>query len=163
MSIIWRKKMPKQYTVEDLPAVATFVSNESCPHLRLRLKHTEEKLNPANGTYERVEGTGVEVRFQSRSLQINNSKLLALMLASKCFRGGAVGFDIDKSDPSGFWRAMGVVKEKIVKTYDLTDSGVIDPKKINVKEIKANLPEEAKPLSTVAGYEQSIANKQATG
>lgn len=98
-------------TEEDLPKWAVFQS-DFADH-RLFLSPTQSQYNRNTEKDERVPGTGVRLKATGGSLVVKNKKLLQLLMASSAYKRGIVR--IDFSDPTGFWRDVGMVEVKTIQ------------------------------------------------
>ncbi len=128
--------MNRDLEEEDLPLVAVFYSDK-LKHARVRIDSVQEQVG-FGGRMERKAGTGFDVLFRVHRAYVRNSKVLALMMKHPMFRHTS-GWDIDEEDPTGFWRAMGIVKE------------------IQVVETRLNLEATEKPeLPNLAGIKSKV-------
>jgi hypothetical protein len=107
---------PKTKKVFDLTAAnlakpAVFTSDNHSHFLFLVEK--QSVMNEHTKKHESVPGSAVRVRFRFNSLSVNNKKLLELVMGSDAYRRGTVR--VDHSDPTGFWRDVGMVETKTVE------------------------------------------------
>jgi len=121
---------------EDLPVVAVFYS-QKLKHARVRIDSVQEQAG-FGGRMERKTGTGFDVLFRVHRAYVRNSKVLKMMMAHPMFRHTS-GWDIDEEDPTGFWRAMGIVKEIEVVETRLNLRAAEKPELPKLAEIKSKL------------------------
>ncbi len=146
------RTLPKKYQEEDLQAAATFLSTKKNPSLFVLLKSAVTKLISEEGGVSReiqVEGP-VQIRFGGNTFSTKNRELMLLMLEHRAFNKHLAGYSIDHHDPSGIWRAMGVVKEQKVTTFVPQATYEVDLKAARAKDLKDRIPESVTPLSGVA-------------
>jgi len=151
---MWERRLPKEYQKHDLPAGASFVvSNENTKVLRLLLKAADEVYDKALKRDVIVPNSAVRVTFKGGTFTTHNSKMRDLLLNHHAFGlSGKEGFNIDITDPTGYWRASGVLTTGTQETVVAVASGA-DLKKLDndaaVKRFKeiADKKEEIKPLA----------------
>lgn len=141
------RKIPEQYTKPDMAVAATFMSNPKHPTLRVRLVGAKEEKD-GEGKF-RMTQNAVQVRFKAHTLSVKNKKMLTLVLNHRGFNKGGAGFKIDHHDPTGFWRAAGIVESKAVQTFVINHDVKIDPTKLNIKELMAKIPDNPEILRAV--------------
>lgn len=141
------RRMPEEYAKEDMAVAATFMSSPKHPTLRVRLIGAKEEKD-GEGRWRKTQNA-VEVRFKAHTLSIKNKKLLTLILEHRAFNKGGAGYKIDHHDPTGFWRAAGIVESKPVQTFVINHNIKIDPRKLNIKELMAKVPENPEILRAV--------------
>jgi hypothetical protein len=154
----WNTIIPEKYGAEDLPRAATFVSNAKNKGLIVKLESPEEEILP-DGSRRRKEGTGYEIRFTNGLFSTRNKATLKRMLEHKAFNRAVAGYVVNHQDPSGFWRKLGVIKEKKVVTYVAKPKYLVDPninfddeatmKKLEVSLDKDNKAKTDAPLVAV--------------
>jgi len=134
------------YREPDMAPGAVFVSDYR--NLNVQLECQEEEI--LSGVPKKKAGTGCRVPFKNGRATVDNKKAFALMLEHPLFNAGR-GFHIDKTDPTGFWRAAGMVKEVEVKTF-VADGEPSLPKSLNVAKVMERLnkmEDKPSPLSAV--------------
>lgn len=99
--------MNRDLEKEDLPVPAVFYSKQIYSG-RVRLESVREML--VEGKMQRQHNTGFDVIFRGYRAWVKNAKVLAMMMKHNYFRHSG-GWDIDETDPTGFWEAMGLVKK----------------------------------------------------
>lgn len=99
--------MNRDLDKEDLPVPAVFYSKQIYSG-RVRLESVKEQL--VEGKMQRLPNTGFDVLFRGYRAWVKNSKVLRMMMQHNYFRHSG-GWDIDETDPTGFWEAMGLVKK----------------------------------------------------
>ena len=114
MQLFHNRALDKQ----DLSAEATFRHN-SKKFPRYRIESVKEQKDK-DGAPLRVPGTGFVAHFRNWEYRTRNSTVLKKLLNHKDFNTSK-GFRINETDPTGFWRAMGMIKEKEVKTFELVN------------------------------------------
>lgn len=143
-------KDPKTNKIYDLTKVdlvkpAVFQSDYAAHKLFLR--PTQSQYNEGTKKHERVLGSGVRVICVGGSLVIHNKRLLGLVMDSTAYRRGTLR--IDYSDPSGFWRDVGMVKTTTVEVpvFDAVE-GVLQYKDLanRFKDVKIELDENGEPI-----------------
>jgi len=139
--------MNRDLDEEDLPLVAVFYSDK-LKHARVRIESVQEQPG-FSGRMERKPGTGFDVLFRVHRAYVRNSKVLKLMMAHPMYRHTS-GWDVDEEDPTGFWRAMGIVKEvEVVET------------RLNLKATeKPELPNLSGIQSKVRAWERALEAKE---
>lgn len=142
------KTLPAKYLTENLPAAATFLSVPKNPSLMVRLKNAEVKLisEEAGQTREIEVEAAVQIRFGGNTYSTMNRELMLLLLEHRAFNKSQAGYAIDHHDPSGLWRAMGVVKEEAVTTFVQQATYEVDPKAAKAKDLASKIPESVEPL-----------------
>ena len=90
---------------------ATFIADDN--GLEIILEPAEVRQDTHSGTYNRVPGTGLTLKFKGGRLLIENKGALKLMMDSSAFKNGQVRANTEE-DPTGFWRMAGIVEEKLV-------------------------------------------------
>lgn len=141
------RRLPEEYEKEDMAVGATFMSSPKHPTLRVRLVSAKEEKD-GEGRYRKTRNA-VEVRFKAHTLSIKNKKMLILVLKHRAFNKGGAGYKIDHHDPTGFWRAAGIVESKAVQTFVINHDVKIDPTKLNIKELMAKVPDNPEILRAV--------------
>lgn len=120
----------------DLPMPAVFYS-EKLKHARVRIDSVQEKVGQG-GRMERKAGTGFDVLFRVHRAMVRNSKVLKRMMEHPMFRHTS-GWDIEEEDTTGFWRAMGIVKEVPVIETRLNLKATEKPELPNLSGIKSKV------------------------
>ena len=138
------RKLPEEYRKADMPVAATFVCPDKYAKMKVSLMPALEKADATGRRIVRQRAsdgtdTSVKLQFQNAAIEIRNYALLNLMLKSPSFNRRPVGFTIDKTDPTGFWRSIGWIKEKVVKASDMVFDGTQTgeftlPKKADLKK-----------------------------
>lgn len=118
---------------KDMAPGAVFVSDYK--NLKLQLLCQEEVI--IAGVPTKKEDTGCRVLFQNGRATVENKEVYELMLKHTLFNAGR-GFHVDKTDPTGWWRAAGVVKEREVTTF-VADGEPSLPKNLKVTDILKKL------------------------
>lgn len=152
------RKLPAKYKTADMGVPATFVCPDKYETMKISLKPALEKADPSgrivrDRTRDGAD-TSVKIQFTNAAIEIRNYALLQLMLASPAFNRRPIGFYVDKTDPTGFWRSIGTIEEKSVATsemiYDGTGELIIPAKKdLNkvTKEFNSRKDEEGKEIA----------------
>ena len=130
----------------DLPVAATFVSRIK-EHV-IHLEAAESTVNLEN-IVQRTPNTGLKVKFEDNRLVIRNSMVLNKLLKHGSFNNPRFGFTIDPEDPTGFWRACGVVEEDVVHTFKVKPQYDVNPTKIDREKLKKIDPEKLNKLQVV--------------
>lgn len=139
----------EKYKAKDMGVAATFISDK--PLLKVLLAPVAQIKN-VDGTVSADRKTGCRVFFKGGRYVCENLAVFKFMMAHKAFERGMLGYNIDPEDPTGFWRAAGVVEEREVKTFVVDSTKnvgdmTIDPKKI-AEQIK-KIDREFSPLVTM--------------
>lgn len=125
-------------TKQDLPKEAVFTSDHHAHFLFLREKLST--LDEHTKKHVSIPGSAVRIRCKGGSLSVNNKKLLELVMGCDAYRRGIVR--VDHTDPTGFWRDVGMVETKTVEipVFDFQPGVVqfkdLGPKLKNVKVVK---------------------------
>jgi len=122
----------KKYKVSDLPVAATFESSIK-EHVIL-LKSSLSKIVGDN-ELQRIPNTGLRIEFEDFRLNVFNLEVLDMLLNHQAFNATRFGFTINKTDPTGFWRAQGVVEEQAFITFKPKSVFDVDPEKIDLKKL----------------------------
>ena len=128
--------MNRDLDKEDLPLVAVFYG-KNLKNARVRVESVGEQLGEG-GKMQRKPGTGFDVIFRLNRAYVRNSKVLQLMMGHPMFRHTS-GFDIDERDDTGFWRAMGIVREIEVVETRLNLEAAEKPELPNLSGIKSKV------------------------
>lgn len=146
------ERIPEKLQKENLPIAATFISEESTG-LQVGLQASQSTQDPYTGIHERVEGSGINVKFRSGRLIVKNKELLQMLMNSESYNRGM--FRIDDEDPTGFWRQTGVLEVATVKIPVLDKATHPDFGKVDLKALKAPKEddEEVKPLRKLASVQ----------
>ena len=148
-----------KYVTEDLLIPATFLSKHK--EMRVWLIPVESVMGPDN-TVQRVPNTGCRVRFKDFRLLVRNKAVLKLMMEHKKFNQGNYGYSIDEQDPSGFWRANGVVKTRQVTAMVKADTTSVAFKDLDLTAgLKKKAAEHQDPLLILDDGAAVIAMAQA--
>jgi hypothetical protein len=145
------------YRTEDLPIPATFTS--------VHKSHTfylipiEEEIGPDN-TIRRKRDTGCRVRFEDYRLVVRNTEVLKMLLKHTHFNNLNFGFKIDEEDPSGFWRAQGIVKEKTITTFVPQSEYAVTFESLDLKK---KPPVKLRPLVRIEDGQQALVSVGADG
>lgn len=140
------RRMPDEYTVKDMKIPAQFMTSPDVPELKLLIKPITDVFDEARKTYVPKDGSGVRVVFRGGIYLCENSKIFSLLVGHRAFRKSHHGFDIDKTDPTGFWRACGLVEEKQVVVCKSVKFDV-DLTKVNARLVAENLAKEIDPTA----------------
>lgn len=119
----------RKYRDKNMPVAATFIGPLG---MKVNLEHAESKVGSDN-TVMRDTTTGLWAEFEKGHLFVENKTVLKMLLEHDGFNRGVHGFFIDPTDPTGFWRANGLIEEDVIYTYKKVDEsgdGRIDPKKL---------------------------------
>lgn len=139
----WKERRAGKVKVYDLTEAnlvkpAVFTSDHHAHFLFLVEKLSQKDEH--SGKHVSIPGSAVRIRCRGGSLSVNNRKLLQLVMNSDAYRRGIVR--VDHSDPTGFWRDVGMVQTKTVEipVFDF-QPGVLQfnelaPRLKNVKEEK---------------------------
>lgn len=151
------RKMPEKYRKADMDVPATFVCPDKYAKMKVSLAPALETAD-VSGRIVRKRSrdgsdTSVKVEFTNATIEIRNYALLQLMLASPAFNRRPIGFSIDKTDPTGFWRSIGAIEERTVATSELIYDGsgeLTIPAKGELnkvtKEFQGRKTEDGKPI-----------------
>lgn len=159
--MIWRRKVPKRFLAETLPKnadgqvmAATFLSNSKYPTLKVKLENIEETVHSVSGAITRDPDTGYTARFSGHVFHTANEAMMVAMLEHSAFNSGKNGFTIDHHDPTGLWRALGVVEVTQVPTFMPKTEYKVDPSKAAIskqlKALKTAAPEATETLVGLA-------------
>ncbi|MDD5459030.1 MAG: hypothetical protein PHF37_06535 [Phycisphaerae bacterium] len=96
----------KKYTDPDMKVAATFYSEAK--NRKIFLEPPEEERSPM-GQISKKPHTGCRVNFTNGILYIRNKKVLEMLMSHRGF-GNANGFHVHPEDPTGFWRAQGIIQ-----------------------------------------------------
>lgn len=111
----FQRKMPEKYMVEDMEVAATFRSTEDSPHLKLVLIPISEFYDESMKQWVRKQDSGVRQVFKACLLRIKNKAIFDLLIKSTAFRQTSRGFDIDPTDPTGFWRNLKINGKPVIE------------------------------------------------
>ena len=101
--------VPKPFDKKDLKVAAVFISKDV--GLEITLKPIETmKDNPGERDYK----TGLKIKFEGGVKYIFNKAILKKMMNNSAYKKGEIR--IHPEDPTGFWRAAGIIKPEIRET-----------------------------------------------
>lgn len=101
--------IPKPFDKKDLKVAAVFISKDV--GLEITLKPIETmKDNPGERDYK----TGLKIKFEGGVKYIFNKAILKKMMNNSAYKKGEIR--IHPEDPTGFWRAAGIIKPEIRET-----------------------------------------------
>ncbi len=128
-------------TNANLAKAAVFTSDHHAHFLFLVEKQSAKDEH--TGKHVSIPGSAVRIRCRGGSLSVNNKKLLELVMDCDAYRRGIVR--VDHSDPTGFWRDVGMVETKTVEipVFDF-QPGVLQFKDLSprLKQVKVEKDED---------------------
>lgn len=129
-----------------LPVAATFESDNI--GLRLYLVPSQSVVDPASGNHEKLDNTEVRIRFRGGKWRTRNFNMMKLLMDSSAYKRGLVR--IDPEDPTGFWRAQGFVKTKMVPVIE--EVKVLHPSadEINLEKLENNLKDHKDKIAPIS-------------
>lgn len=101
--------IPKPYDKKDLKVAAVLISQDIGLEITLRPIETM-KDNPGERDYK----TGLKIKFEGGVKYITNKAVLKMIMSSSAYNRGEIR--IHPEDPTGFWRAAGIIKPEIRET-----------------------------------------------
>ena len=135
-------------TEADLVKEAVFTSDNHSHFLFLQEKLS--RLDEHTKKHVSIPNSAVRIRCRGGSLSVNNRKLLELVMESDAYRRGIVR--VDHSDPTGFWRDVGMVTTKTVEipVFDF-QPGVLQFKELapRLKQVKEEVDEDGNVVPPV--------------
>jgi len=116
--------------------------------LEIVLVPAKEVFDETQRQVVKVADTGCRIKFRGGYLEVRNKSILDLIMHSNAYERGDV--QINKEDPTGFWRDCGAVEEIQVPTFKASGSTNPGYDTLNLKAVTkpdpANMP---KTLSRV--------------
>ena len=134
----------KKYKENDLPVAATFIS--AVKKFRVVLLNAKSTVGEDN-VVRKTDDTGLIAEFEDHRLIVQNQEVVDMLLNHRNYEATRYGFTVDPCDPTGFWRALGVIKEKVVITYQDEDTVKVAPKEIDLAKLQAIDPEQLVDLT----------------
>lgn len=132
--------IPKPYDKKDLKVAAVLISQDVGLEITLRPIETM-KDNPGERDFK----TGLKIKFEGGVKYITNKAVLKMIMSSSAYNRGEIR--VHPEDPTGFWRAAGVIKPEIretVITKEVPNPQFTDTFNESLKEMK--VPKETLPL-----------------
>lgn len=133
------RKLPEKYQADDMPVAATFVCPDKYAKMKVKLLPAIEKADLSGRIVRQRDqkgaDTSVKIEFTNSQIEIRNYALLNLMVKSPAFNRRPIGFTIDKTDPTGFWRSIDLIEEKSVAVSKMVYDGSAElelPKKADL-------------------------------
>lgn len=123
-----------KYKEDNLPVAAAFAA--TVKNFTIVLISAESTVGP-NNEVRRTEGTGLTVKFEDHQLIVNNQAVVSMLLNHRHYEATRYGFTVNPLDPTGFWRALGMVKEKVIITHHDGDTVRVAPEEIDLAKLAA--------------------------